>query len=115
MHEEKNQIEISGIELSKKFYMEYGDSMIKEKFPEYVDKIAVGLVGEGSERFGFDDKYSMDHDFGPGFCMWVTKSTYAKIGQQLQEEYDKLPKTYIGVTRRDTAMAKGRVGDRRFL
>lgn len=110
MQEEKNQIEISGIELSKKFYMEYGDSMIKEKFPEYVDKIAVGLVGEGSERFGFDDKYSMDHDFGPGFCMWVTKSTYAKIGQQLQEEYDKLPKTYMGVTRRDTAMAKGRVG-----
>jgi hypothetical protein len=70
----------------------------------------VGFVGEGSERFGFDDAYSMDHDFGPAFCMWVTKTVYAEIGEQLQQEYEKLPLTYMGVTRTTTQMAQGRVG-----
>ena len=73
---EKN---ISGLQLAKGFYEEYGVPMIAEKFKEYEDKIAVGFVGEGSERFGFDDIYSRDHDFGPGFSMWVTKSTYDLI------------------------------------
>lgn len=36
------------MELSEQFYMEFGAPMIHEKFPEYEDKIAVGLVGEGS-------------------------------------------------------------------
>lgn len=101
---------ITGIELAKRFYEEYGAPMIHEKFSEYEDKIAVGFVGEGSERFGFDDEYSMDHDFGPGFCMWVTKTVYNEIGQQLQQEYEKLPLTYMGVTRMSTEMAQGRVG-----
>jgi len=70
----------------------------------------VGFVGEGSERFGFDDVYSRDHDFGPGFCMWITEDVYEKIGEKLQDEYNKLPKSYKGITRVDTIMAEGRVG-----
>lgn len=101
---------ISGIELARKFYEEIGAPMIHEKFADYEDQIAVGFVGEGSERFGFDDEYSKDHDFGPGFCMWVTKTTYAQIGEKLQQEYDRLPKTFMGVTRMDTKMAQGRCG-----
>ena len=99
INEKKEKIEkenLSGLKLAKKFYEEVGAKMIHEKFPEYEDKIAVGFVGEGSERFGFDDRYSIDHDFGPGFCMWVTKTVYSEIGEQLQEEYDKLPTTYRG-------------------
>ena len=102
--------EMSGIELAQRFYIEYGAPMIAEKFSDYEDKIAIGLVGEGSERFWFDDIYSRDHDFGPGFCMWVTKSTYGEIGRKLQEEYDKLPKEYMGIKRIDTKMAEGRCG-----
>ncbi len=101
---------ITGIRLAKKFYEEVGAPMIHEKFPEYEDKIAVGFVGEGSERFGFDDEFSMDHDFGPGFCLWVTKTTYAQIGEKLQQEYNHLPKTFMGITRMDTKMAQGRCG-----
>lgn len=101
---------VTGIELSRKFYEQYGAKMIQEKFPEYENKIAVGLVGEGSERFGFDDEYSKDHDFGPGFCMWVTKSTYEEIGEKLQEEYEKLPEEFMGVKAYRTKMAKGRCG-----
>jgi len=101
---------ISGMELAKKFYEEYGLPMIRAKFPEHEHKIAVGFVGEGSERFGFDDAYSRDHDFGPGFCLWVTEETYDEIGKDLQQEYDRLPTTYRGITRFNTTMAEGRVG-----
>lgn len=92
------------------FFLEYGRPMLEKKFPSFLDKIAVGLVGEGSECFGFADKLSLDHDFGPGFCLWVTRATYQLIGAALEEEYAKLPTTYLGVRRRTLASGKGRVG-----
>lgn len=99
-----------GMELCEDFYREYGAPMIHALFPEYESEIAAGLVGEGSECFGFDDSISRDHDFGPGFCLWVTDSVYDEIGERLQEEYDKLPTTYMGITRYTTQKAKKRVG-----
>ena len=38
-----------GLELSERFYLEYGAPMIREKFPELEGIIAVGLAGSGSE------------------------------------------------------------------
>jgi len=100
----------TGMELSEKFYLEFGAPMIHEKFSEYEDKIAIGLVGEGSECFGFDDELSKDHDFGAGFYMWVSKETYVQIGNRLKEEYEKLPKTYMGIRRIGTKQGKNRTG-----
>ncbi len=102
--------ELTGMEICKKFYEEYGRAMIHEKFPEYEDQMAVGLVGEGSEVFGYDDDFSRDHDFGPGFCIWLPKELYKAMGDKVQEEYDKLPQIYMGITRTTTEMGKGRVG-----
>lgn len=99
-----------GMDLCEDFYKEYGIPMIQACFPEYESVIAVGLVGEGSECFGFDDSVSRDHDFGPGFCMWLTDSVYDEIGERLQAEYDKLPTTYMGITRRITKKTQKRVG-----
>ena len=99
-----------GMDLCEDFYREYGVPMIRSRFPEYEKVIAAGLVGEGSECFGFDDTVSRDHDFGPGFCLWLTDSVYDEIGEQLQEEYEKLPTTYMGITRRQTQQGKKRVG-----
>ncbi len=102
--------EIKGLNLSKSFYLEYGKPMIESKFPEYVNKIAVGLVGEGSECFGFDDLYSSDHDFGVGFCLWVSKETYNHIGTALQNEYDNLPKIYKGFINNSSKNINSRKG-----
>ena len=49
---------MKGLELSRKFYETYGASMLHEKFPELEDKLAIGLVGDGSECFGYDDDIS---------------------------------------------------------
>ncbi len=104
----------NGLELCEAFYQEYGVSMIRAAFPAYESVIAVGLVGEGSDCFGFDDEVSRDHDFGPGFCMWLTDQVYEEIGEELQKAYDALPSTYMGITRMTTVKAKKRVGVHRI-
>lgn len=80
----------SNLEKSRVFYEFYGKPMIHEKFRDYEDRIAVGMVGEGSDCYGFDDEISSDHDYDIGFCMWLTDEDYKKIGKSLQEEYDRL-------------------------
>lgn len=100
----------NGLELCEAFYREFGIPMIRSKFPAYETMIAVGLVGEGSDCFGYDDEISRDHDFGPGFCMWLTDQIYDDIGEELQKAYDELPLSYMGITRITTAKAQKRVG-----
>lgn len=99
-----------GMDLCEDFYRNYGIPMIRSQFPAYEGVIAAGLVGEGSECFGYDDEVSRDHDFGPGFCMWLTEQTYEEIGEELQAAYDRLPRTYMGVTRYTSDKAPKRVG-----
>ena len=99
-----------GLILCRDFYEAYGRPMIKEKFPEYESRIVVGLVGEGSDCFGFDDAYSEDHDFGPGFCLWLDECDYQSIGKQLQEAYESLPESFEGKKRIIMPHGKGRTG-----
>ena len=101
---------ITGMELCRRYYEEYGRPMIAGKFHAYESRIAVGLVGKGSDCFGFDDVLSQDHDFGPRFVMWVTKKVYDEIGEELQEAYDKLPNQFLGVDRIETFHGKDRSG-----
>ena len=51
---------IRGLELSERFFGEYGLPMLQEQFPQYMDMIAAGVAGEGSDCFGFDDAISRD-------------------------------------------------------
>ena len=85
---------MKGIEQARKFYTEVGIKMIADEFGDYQNRIAVGLVGHGSECFGFDDEVSRDHDFEVGFCMWLTKEDEEKIGFKLMRAYDKLKEEY---------------------
>ena len=90
---------MNGIELAKKYYEAYGIAMLEEQFGNVSDRIAIGLVGEGSECLGYDDAFSQDHDFEPGFCLWITAADERKFGFKLERAYTKLPKTFLGYTR----------------
>ncbi len=90
---------MKGLELSRRFYLAYGKDAIEKEFPNLADRIAVGLAGEGSECFGFDDEVSSDHDFEPCFCFWVTKDDYEKFGFELERLYSKLPQEFEGYKR----------------
>lgn len=85
---------ISGLKLARAFWTQVGKPMLSAKYPQYVARIAVGLVGHGSECYGFDDAYSQDHDFGPRFCLWLSDEDYTAIGEQLQTDYDALPRDF---------------------
>ncbi len=87
---------MKGLELSKLYYEEYGKPMLLKEFPQYADRIAVGLVGHGSECFGFDDELSKDHDFEPGFSLWITNEDEREFGFKLFRAYSKLPKEFMG-------------------
>lgn len=88
---------MNGLELSKAYYLEYGKPMLESEFKDYIDKIAVGLVGHGSECFGYDDELSKDHDYEPGFCIWIDDETEKEIGFKLFRAYMKLPNEYMGI------------------
>ena len=101
----------TGMELAREFYEQAGRPMLRQKYPEYADRIAAGLVGEGSECLGFDDAFSVDHDFGPGFCLWLTKEDYQAIGSRLQADYQALAARWPGAPARNvTPEGTNRVG-----
>lgn len=72
------------------FYEQYGKPMLAQ-FPELQGHFAAGLVGEGSECFGYDDSISADHDYFPRFFIWLDEEAYEKYGGALQAAYRKLP------------------------
>jgi hypothetical protein len=71
---------MQGLEIAEKYFWKYGAPLIDQKFNQYKGRIAAGLVGDGSDCYGFDDEISQDHDWGPGFCLWLNKTDYAAIG-----------------------------------
>lgn len=95
---EKNE-KMTGMELSRRFYEEFGKDMIKNGFPGYMDRITVGLVGRGSQCYGYDDELSADHDYGPDFCIFLDDDLFYSIGDELQKAYDGLPEEYMGYKR----------------
>ncbi|MDK6472209.1 DUF4037 domain-containing protein [Gardnerella pickettii] len=98
----------NGMQLAKEYWQTYGKQLLElPKFRDYKSRIAAGLVGHGSECYGFDDEISRDHDFGPGFCLWLTDEDYAKIGEDLQAAYNDLPQEFAGFgSREETPRAK---------
>lgn len=102
---------MKGLELSEQYYQAYGMPMILERFPNYVERIAAGLVGDGSERFGFDDHISQDHDWGPSFCIWLERGDYEAISRRLEEAVERLPQTFAEYGPRNVSeWGEGRVG-----
>lgn len=102
---------MKGLELSEKYYEAYGRPMLETRFANIINQIAVGLVGQGSECLGFDDTISMDHDYGPSFCIWLPRDIYVKYGAQMQDAYDALPREFMGFSARvEEEQGHGRVG-----
>ena len=98
---------MKGLELAKRFYEEYGREMIDAQFADVADRIAVGLVGDGSECLGFDDDISHDHDFEPAFCLFITREDERSFGFRLERAYAKLPKTFLGFSRQPLSPVGG--------
>lgn len=105
---------VSGLALCREYYEVCCRPMLEKQFSQYVDKIAVGLVGEGSDCFGYDDMYSKDHDWGPSLLLWVSDEVYEEIGAALEAAYKALPREYGGNVYKESIAAQGRRGVQRI-
>ena len=92
---------MKGLELARAYYKEYGEPMLREKFPELLPLLAAGLAGSGSECWGFDDEISRDHDFEPGFCLFLPGEDVVdrKTAFALERAYAALPREFMGLRR----------------
>ena len=86
---------MQGLELSRR-YFEACLPLLQEQAGDILPLCAVGLAGEGSECLGFDDATSRDHDWGPGFCIWLSREDLARNRQRLEDVPRLLPGTFEG-------------------
>ena len=67
---------IKGMELSELYFKNVYLPVLEKDFSDLYERMAIGLAGEGSECFGYDDEISQDHDFGPSCCIWLTQEDF---------------------------------------
>ncbi|MBP5154838.1 MAG: hypothetical protein ILP12_07565 [Lachnospiraceae bacterium] len=89
---------MNGMELARAYYEAFGREMLHRDFPEIESTVAVGLCGSGSECFGFDDDISRDHDFEPGFCLFLPGEEVVdrRTAFRLERAYAHLPAQFQG-------------------
>lgn len=93
---------LKGMKLSNDYYEMFGRKAFHKAAKEYnieLSDITFAKVGEGSECFGLDDCLSRDHDFGPGFCVFVTRKQYKEYGSLLEKVYNGLPEHFRGFSK----------------
>lgn len=100
---------MKGIELSRGYFEEYGREMLENDFADILPSLAVGFTGSGSEHYGYDDEISRDHDFEPGFCIFLPdeETVDRKTAFRLERAYAKLPDEYKGVKRQTISPVGG--------
>lgn len=82
---EKTILKGKGMEIARNFFENEILPFFEQKYIAILPLLAFGLVGQGSECFGYDDEISRDHDFGKRCCIWLDES----INQSLKDNIIK--------------------------
>lgn len=102
---------VKGLDLCRVYFKEVCYPLLEREFANFLPRMAAGLIGEGSECYGFDDEISRDHDFGPSFQIYIPKEDMPVYGERLKSRLETLPKTFQGFAARiESQYGDGRVG-----
>ncbi len=102
---------MQGLELSRAYFAQCARPLLAECLPLFLEQAAIGLVGEGSECFGFDDEISQDHDWGPAFCLWLPQAEWGEWLDSVEDVLALLPQEFHGHAARMRPQDRaGRVG-----
>ena len=75
---------MNALDLSEQFFRETALPSLKQAFPLEWQRMGAGLVGNGSDCFGFDDEISRDHDWGVEFFVWLADSDYETYADEVR-------------------------------
>ena len=101
---------MNGMALCEDYFDCYGRPLLESLDQEVRAKIAAGVVGMGSECLGYDDHLSRDHDWGPGFSIWLGEDDHRRFGERLQQRYHSLPQAHHGYRRKPGVWSRDRTG-----
>lgn len=88
---------MKGLDRSRELFEDHVMPKIREELPEVIPLLAAGLVGEGSDCFGYDDEISLDHDAAPRLCIWLEKEPYARYEATLRKILEDQLEEFAGI------------------
>ncbi|MCD6342867.1 MAG: DUF4037 domain-containing protein [Spirochaetaceae bacterium] len=100
---------MKGMELSRRYYDKVVFPAFERLAADELDLMTFGLSGPGSECYGYDDKLSRDHDWGPRVCIWIPEELYRQKSDRLKEIYEELDNHFLGygpIKRLDTRIQR---------
>lgn len=87
---------MKGIELSKSFFENVGRKIIERSSLKALQEVSIGYIGEGSERYGFDDQHSQDRGWGPFFQVFLFEQNDQLFNSIHSALSSGLPKNFEG-------------------
>ncbi|MEO8288574.1 MAG: DUF4037 domain-containing protein [Chloroflexota bacterium] len=99
---------VPGIQLSRLFYEEAVRPILEARFPGL--PYAAGLVGDGSEKLGFDTPMSTDHNWGPSVLIFLRDQDAHIAGEIREAMANSLPYIFRGysVNSAESALEPGK-------
>ena len=89
---------MKGLDRSRALFEDHVMPKIREELPEVIPLLAAGLVGEGSECFGYADEISLDHDSETRICLWLDEEHFFQYEGLLRRILENLSMDLSGTT-----------------
>ncbi len=73
------------------------ENLIARDFPSLYSGICIGLVGKGSECYGFDDEISKDHDYVDRVMLFLSQKDFIQYKEKLKSRFEEVFKETIEI------------------
>ncbi|MDO4665246.1 MAG: DUF4037 domain-containing protein [Actinomycetaceae bacterium] len=70
---------LQGLDRAQLWWMLSIEPVVSRELPDLYPYMTVGLVGDGSDCFGFDDQISTDHDSQTRVKIWLPEGAYSDL------------------------------------